>query len=240
MNWLTQWLTGHPAPAVRAQTCVPQLEELETRRVLSSPATFAVASGIIRSPENYGDFVAQEYYNLLGRPPDRAGFDYWVGQLQNGVAPEVVEADFASSLEYIQNHGNEPVAWLDGMYHDLLNRAPDIGGLDSWMADLANGASATDVAIGISTSVERETMVIEQDYAQFLGRGAGADEVGHWIDQFDRGWDRADVASDIVASDEFFANSGSDPAQFIVNVYQDVLNRTPGPDEVDSWLSVYG
>jgi hypothetical protein len=215
------------------------LEELEPRRVLSSQ-TFAVASGVVNSAENYGDFIAQEYSNLLGRAPDASGFNYWLGQLESGVSPEAVEAGIASSPEYIQNHGNDQVAWLDGIYQNLLGRAPDIDGIDHWMANLAAGEDAGSVASEIATSVERETNVIEQDYALFLGRTANDDEVGHWIGQFQRGWTRADVANDIVASDEFFADSNNDPTQFIVNAYETVLGRDPGQDEVGFWLDVYG
>jgi hypothetical protein len=240
MKWLTKCLCKHPVRTERPRAGTPQVEELEARRVLSA-STFAVASGIINSPENFGDFVAGEYYSLLGRAPDRAGFDNWVSRMQNGLAPEAVEAGFVASAEYVQNHGNEPVAWLDGVYHDLLNRAPDISGLDSWMADLANGASSNDVALGIATSVERESMVVEQDYELFLGRNADPDGLAHWVNQMQQqGWTRADVATDIAASDEFFANSNNDPGQFIINLYQDALNRTPDQGEIDNWLAVYG
>jgi hypothetical protein len=239
MNWLTRWFNERPAVGERPRTTVPVVEELEPRRVLSSPQTFAVASGILNSPENYGDFIMQEYSNLLGRAPDYSGFNYWLGQMESGVAPEAVESGIASSVEYIQNHGNDQVAWLDGLYQNLLGRAPDIDGVNHWLGNLAASESAAGVAFEISTSAEREINIINQDYALFLGRSPDADGINHWLGQFQQGWSRADVASDIAASDEFFANSGNDPAQFIANLYQDVLGRSPGQDEVDFWLNVY-
>ncbi|HMC90452.1 MAG TPA: DUF4214 domain-containing protein, partial [Gemmataceae bacterium] len=60
----------------RPQSSAPSVERLETRDVPSA-ATFAVASGIVHSQENFNDFVTFEYNHLLGRAPDPNGLNHW-------------------------------------------------------------------------------------------------------------------------------------------------------------------
>ena len=37
----------------------------------------------------------------------------------------------------------------------------------------------------------------------------------------------------------FFNLRGADASNFIIGVYQDVLNRTPSTTEISGWLNVY-
>jgi hypothetical protein len=216
----------------------PELEELENRR-LPSAATFAVAAGIAHSDENYDNFIAAEYQSLLGRAPDDAGLQYWLGQLHQGMTPERVEAGIASSTEYQANHNNDPATWLTGLYNDILLRAPDAAGFNDWIGALASGATPYDVALGFSTSPEREMRDTAADYYAFLGHGPDAAGMAYWTSIERQGGTRADVEAGIVGSDEFFADQGNDPTNFIIATYQSVLNRTPDSDEIAFWMGVY-
>ena len=158
MTWF-QKKANVPATAGRPCTAGLAVEQLETRDLLSA-ATLAVASGIVHSTENFDNFVIGEYATLLGRAPDIGGFNAWVGQLQNGVSPEAVEAGFVSSAEYILDHGNNAAQWLTGLYNDLLGRAPDAGGFNNWLNALAGGMSPSQVAQLFATSTERESILI--------------------------------------------------------------------------------
>ena len=238
MKRLTAWLNGRSNAKQRPQTLIPAVERLETRDVPSA-ATFAVASGIVHSQENFNDFVTFEYNHLLRRAPDANGLNHWVFEMQSGMSPEQVEAGFASSPEYLLDHGNDAAAFVTGLYNDLLGRAPDSAGFNDWLARLQTGTSASDVALGFARSPERETMVIRQDYANFLGRLARSDEIAAWLSVFQQGANRADVSTGFVNSDEFFADAGRNPSTFIVHAYQDVLGRTPAQNEVNSWLNVF-
>jgi hypothetical protein len=215
-----------------------RLEELETRNLLSN-ATFAVASGILNSPENFTDFVTSEYRHLLGRNPDSSGLNHFLGMLESGVNPETVEAQIVNSTEYVLDHGNTEVGWITGIYQDLLGRNPDANGLNNWLTGLANGSSTFAVAAGIVTSQEREVGLIRGDYSLFLGRQPRTDEIVSWLTQFQAGANRAQVAAGIIASDEFFALAAKDPATFITHAYQDVFLRTPAQSEVNFWLAVF-
>jgi hypothetical protein len=213
----------------------PSLEVLETRDLLTSGSLF-VATQIVHSLEHDQDFVTGEYLRFLGRAPDASGFNTWVGALAQGMAPETVEAGFVSSPEYILNHGTTNANWLTSLYHDLLGRAPDTNGLNGWLNALANGTTPSQVALAFSTGQERETIVITQDYLSFLQRVPEAGAVSYWLGQFQQGNNRADVASKIVGSDEFFILQGSDNTNFIIAAYQDTLLRNPTTAEISFWL----
>ena len=95
------------------------------------------------------------------------------------------------------------------------------------------------VAFDFATSIERDSMIIHADYANFLGRAASSAEVNAWVNVFQQGATRANVEADIIASNEFFADAGNDPRTFITHTYQEVLQRTPASSEVDAWMNVY-
>jgi hypothetical protein len=235
MNWLTKWLGREPASVKRAP--VPTVEELEDRRVLSL-ASFTVASAIVHSTENFGNFVTSEYVNLLRRAPDAGGFASWVHQLEAGLSPATVETGFVASPEYIEDHGNNAAEWLNGIYLDLLGRPIDAGALSFWTEQLARGATPFAVAAGIETSAERDSILIVQDYLGFLDRAPSIGEIDFWVSRMQDGVNTAELASAIVGSDEFYLIHGDNNADFIVATYETVLNRTPDLGEVDFWLGV--
>jgi hypothetical protein len=215
-----------------------EVEALETRNLLSN-ATFAVATGILNSPENFTNFIGNEYKHLLGRTPDSSGLNNFLSLLENGVNPETVEAQIASSTEYVLDHGNTATGFVTGLYQDLLGRNPDINGLNNWLNALANGSTTFQVAAAFVTSQEREVGLIRGDYQLFLGRNPRTDEIVAWLTQFQNGSNRAMVEAGIIASDEFFALANKDPSTFIVHTYQDVFLRTPNQTEINFWLNVY-
>jgi hypothetical protein len=204
-------------------------ERLESREVLSA-ATFNVASAIVNSPENFSDFVTKEFTTLLRRAPDIQGLDFFVTRMNQGMSPEAVEAAFASSSEYIFDHGNTAVGWLNGVYNDLLGRTPDLMGLNHWLMRMGAGETVVQVAGEIATSTERETMVIRQDYFTFLGRAPDATGLNHWLTLLRSGFTRAFVASAIVGSNEFFLVHGNTNSAFVVAAFSDVLGRTSWSD----------
>ena len=47
-----------------------------------------------------GEYVARLYRTFMGREPDQAGYDAWVGQLDSGISREEVFNGFAQSVEF--------------------------------------------------------------------------------------------------------------------------------------------
>jgi hypothetical protein len=228
MNWLT--------PSSRTASLA--VEQLESRDLLST-STFAVSSGIVHSTENFTNFVTAEYNALLHRAPDTPGLNAWVAELSNGAPPEAVEAEIVASDEYFKNHGSNSTQWVTGLYNDLLGRGADAAGLNAWVNALGAGSSRIEVGFDFASGPEREGIVITNDYVNFLNRQPEPGAVNMWRTFIAQGHNRNDVAISILASTEFFNLRGADASNFIIGIYQDVLNRTPSTTEISGWLNVY-
>jgi hypothetical protein len=237
MRWFQRKNQAATPRSAGARSYQPALEALETRNLLTNASMFS-GTLIVHSQESLTDFVTSEYVNLLHRLPDVAGLSGFVQMMQNGMTPEAVEAAFVASPEYIINHGNTASGFLTGLYFDLLGRAPDMAGFNNWLMMMARGMTAIQVAQSFATSMERQGIVVTQDYLGFLGRPPEAGAVTFWVSQLNHGLNRADVESMFVGSNEFFQRQGSTNVNFIVATYQDVLGRTPRTDEVNAWLAI--
>jgi len=211
------------------------LEQLESRDV-PSPITFAVASAIVHSQESISDVVTADFARFLGRNPDTAGFNSFVSQLQGGVAPEFVEAEFVSSTEYVTNHGGVGGGWIPGLYSDLLGRLPTTSELNFWSIVVARGAGTRQVALDFTTSVERDAVVVGLDYLQLLGRTADPAGLNFFVSALRSGVNRFAVTSTIMGSTEYFVHNGITNTGFVLGAFRDILNRTPNNTELNFFL----
>src|SRR5262249_35117988 len=73
-------------------------------------------------------FVEQAYTDLLGRSPEPAGEQYWIGQLQQGLSRQAVALDIIQSPEYWAKQVREA-------YQDILQREPEFAGFQGWVAN---------------------------------------------------------------------------------------------------------
>jgi hypothetical protein len=55
------------------------------------------------------------------------------------------------------------------------------------------------------------------------------------VNALDGGMRQEDLEASLIASDEYFANSGSDGNTFVANVYRDVLGREPDEAGFNYW-----
>jgi len=210
------------------------LEALETRTV-PSVGGFLVASAILHSTESYGDFVTAEYANLLHRAPDSAGFNFFQNQMIQGAAPEVIEAEFVTSTEYLGKHGGTATGWVTGLYQNLLGRTPNSAEVSFWTTAMARGVGAFTVALGFSTSVERDADVVTTFYHNLLGRAPDAIGLTDFVTLMRSGANRLEVESVIVGSTEYIVDHGNSSTGFINGAYHDLLQRAPSNNELIFW-----
>jgi hypothetical protein len=79
-----------------------------------------------------GAFVDLVYANVLGRAPDGGGRAHWIQALDGGMARGSLMVNFSESPEY----QGLTAQWVRIVliYAGMLDRAPDPGGLEYWMA----------------------------------------------------------------------------------------------------------
>src|SRR5207237_529824 len=88
---------------------------------------------------------------------------------------------------YVAKAGGTDAAFLQGVYHDVLNRAMDSAGGASWGAAMAGGMTPAQVALLIATSAEARQDLIEADYHQYLQRPADAGGLAGWLNAVSHG-----------------------------------------------------
>jgi hypothetical protein len=97
-------------------------------------------------------FVTAIYRNVLGRAPDAAGRDYWVGRLVDGLARHQLLASFSESPEH-KARARIP-GTITRAYVVLLDRAATAGERSAWTAHLSGGGADTDLVALLLASEE--------------------------------------------------------------------------------------
>jgi hypothetical protein len=117
--------------------------------------------------------VTEAYIGLLGRAPDPAGLEYWVGKLDAAVtagqdaklALKKLTNDIALSPEWIGGLGTNDAsttaganAVVEGMYQQLFERAATTADLAYWTPQLTGGSTtAAEMALNLITAAKGNT-----------------------------------------------------------------------------------
>uniref|UniRef100_UPI003459C1BC DUF4214 domain-containing protein n=1 Tax=Halomonas sp. TaxID=1486246 RepID=UPI003459C1BC len=151
--------------------------------------------------------IQKVYIGLLGRAADKAGLDYWTGEIESGALTlEQLRANIVEEQpEYQNGIGQMTRAQaVNQLYQNLFNRSAEDEGLDYWVngggADvsfdqlvlaLVDGASAAD-----TLALDNKVQVAQYYTAQ---AGANYDESGarSAIDGVDGDTDLADARADV-------------------------------------------
>lgn len=101
------------------------------------------------------------YRAFLGREPDDAGFDFWLGKGLAGENVWSLAGHFANTEEFsVRNQGLDTAAFVDGLYANVLARSADANGRQYWVSQLDEaGASRASVALAFAQSDEAQSRV---------------------------------------------------------------------------------
>jgi len=166
-----------------------------------------VAYDIATSPEYRSDLVGFFYQYLLGRAADPGGLATWVGLLNAGWSDQAVLEGIMGSPEFYTHAGGTPSGFVTALYGDLLGRAPDGGGLATWVARVNAGVNRNAVVAGILSSNEYETNFVEGEYEHLLDRAADPGGLAGWVSALAGGASYEQVIAGIVGSPEFYAHA---------------------------------
>jgi hypothetical protein len=127
--------------------------------------------------------------------------------LGNGGTAAEVEAALLGSAEYFQLHGGSNNSFLSAVYQDVLSRALDDSGAQTWGSLLAGGSTREAVAGAILNSAEAETDQVQGFYNEFLHRPADPAGLNGFVTALQQGEAAEQVIASIVGSDEYFAQA---------------------------------
>jgi Domain of unknown function (DUF4214) len=222
-------------------------------QILSGTTLMAFTDGTgVFDPNGSAEDVARLYHAALNRGPDVGGLEAWTGAIDNSHVPlSAVANDFAASPEFMGSFGllSDP-AYVQQLYQNVLGRAADPGGLQFWTGFLSSGGSRGDVLLGFSQSSEDKARTLttagDKDdaeayrlYRAALGRTPDPAGQAFWSGQLASGATPTQVAQDFVDSPEFqSAHANLTPADFVANLYLNVLGRAGDPGGVQFWTNV--
>ena len=100
--------------------------------------------------------VFRLYETTLGREPDAAGFNFWIGQMNNGMSLQTVEGHLVASPEFqATNTGKlDDSQFVTQLCDQALHRAPEPAELNYWIQSLASGTPRDAVTLAFSESAE--------------------------------------------------------------------------------------
>ena len=130
-------------------------------------------------------------------------------------------------------------SYVTHLYQDVLQRPPDSVGFNDWVDQLNAGSKTTgEVAIAFLTSDEYRTKTIVGYYQEQLGRSPSAAEVQGMYTRLVAGETQNELRVTFFSSDEYYNVVGRNPAQFVIGLYSQILDRPASDAEVNYWLSV--
>jgi hypothetical protein len=166
------------------------------------------AFNLIVTIENSTEFrstvVQNLYQRYLHRQADPGGLQSFVNFLGAGGTVEQVAGIMVGSQEYFQLHGGTTGGFLSAVYEDVLDRAADQGGMDTFGQALAGGVSRAAVATSIFSSPEYLSELVGADYQAVLGRPADQAGLAAFVQSLQRGFSDQQVLAFLLGSPEAF------------------------------------
>lgn len=190
--------------------------------------------------------VVRMYEAALGRAPDSLGLAFWTSALSGGASLNQLASSFIGSAEFqarFPGAAQTPTSFVTQLYANVLQRAPDSGGLAHWTGLLQNGTlSQADVLHSFSESQENQARTapliangvfaadeqaaqVARLYYSTLGRAPDTAGLIYWTGQ-NAGAQLQQVAEGLVSSQEFQSQYGALSNQaFVDRLYLNVLGR---------------
>lgn len=99
--------------------------------------------------------VLRLYWTFFDRQPDAGGALYWLDRYERCQSIQRIAGHFNASSEFVETYGDlEDPAFVDLVYRNTLDRAPDISGASYWLQRLRTDTSRAELMVHFSFSDE--------------------------------------------------------------------------------------
>jgi virginiamycin B lyase len=160
--------------------------------------------------------------------------------------PEGIALGSDGGLWFTQQTGNwigkltvdqSTAHYVTALYHDLLGRTPDDGGLNYWTQLLNTGTTREQVALAIWQSAEHFTLEVNTYYQTFLHRAADAGGLAYWVGALQAGADETTIIQGFLTSSEYL-QAHPDNIGYINALYSDLLGRPADSAGFTYWTNL--
>ena len=205
-------------------------------------------------------FVSNLYTKILSRTGSSKEISYYASQLNGKMTAAKVVASFVESSEYQSKYPGDR-AYVEDMYDTLLERKGSAKEVNYWVSCLSVGQTYRAVLAGMINSQEFKNVCAKQGieagtytspkavdrnlkvtefvsrlYTKALGRKYDANGLENWTGRIQKGMTGAQLTENFIQSTEY-QNKKMTNAQFVKNIYEVLLARTPSEKEISSWLT---
>jgi hypothetical protein len=153
--------------------------------------------------------------------------------IYNPAFPVYPTADLNGS----QLNPDPATAYVTGLYHAILGRNPDPGGLAFWVNAMHAGVPDSEVASVFVNSREHSQNEVGYYYETFLGR-APDPASAFWVEELIHGGSEANVIESILTSPEYTAAHSSNLA-FVSELYFQLLGRQADKGGAAFWEKAF-
>lgn len=212
------------APSVDAGPVVADPVAVQPAPQPQPPASTPLAPVSVVS-EADKDKVKVLYLEVLGRDPDPAGLDFWVGKVEDGLSIAEIRGFFANTAE--------AKGLVEKLYIKYLKRAPTPTELSQAVAKLALTTTISQIEASVMATANALTQarqIVTNIYIQILARLPDPAGLDFWVTQLQAGMSIADIR-------KFFANSDESKA-YITNLYNIYLARNPSGAELNVAINI--
>ncbi len=133
-------------------------------------------------------------------------------------------------------------AYVTALYVDLLHRIPAASEMAGWVnsindgaAQALNGLSPAAVAGAFTSAPEYLNDTVRAAYQLYLDRVPAPSEASVWVAALQNGLPETQFQAAMLASNEFFAQSGGSAYPWLNSVYLKALGRLGAQAELDGW-----
>lgn len=132
--------------------------------------------------ENLTQEVTELYAEALDRAPDSTGLAHWVNTMGYTSYPlSRATAEVYGSTEYVNRHAAAPEPWVEGVFADMVGRAPDPAGLTYWTT-VASTKGPRFAALRLYESDEHCRTRVTEVFQEMLGRSPEPAALAFWTD----------------------------------------------------------
>jgi hypothetical protein len=142
----------------------------------------------------------------------------------------------SANLQQPNFAGTLPVAFLEGLYHNILGRAGEATGLTFWLTELASGLDHSQIIAGFWNSLEHRNLEVDYYYQHFLGRQESSADQAVWAQLLQSGADESTIVSAFLNAPEY-AQAHSDNTSFVNALYVQTLGRSADASGLNGWVA---
>ena len=246
-----QYVIADNAGAMYVADSVTGRDGAQTLPPADNEVLFSDGVGIF-DPTGSAENIARLYQAGLGREADVNGLEHYTAEVDgSGVSLATIANDLISSPEFVSRYGTvSNSTFLDQVYQNALDRAPDASGMQFWQGMLNAGMTRAQVLVDIADSPEgvsgsasfagdKNTAEVYRLYEGILGRAPDAGGSAFYTSALASGQTPTSVAQLLLNSAEFTSASGqlSDSA-FVTRLYADALGRAPAASDIQTWTGL--